>query len=155
MPSLNRSSVVRRCATLARCRARASRTSASARAAGALRIARILAVVDGDAAAIEGGLFFGELDRRRAHLVPGELLDGGDQPRFVGGEVLRGGRRAARRHDSDHVRRSDISLDEFGGALADRKRVARRDVQRVEDEHEHPAIADRLVRRDVSSLEGC
>ena len=111
--------------------------------------------MDGDTAAIESGLFFSDLDRRRAHLVPRELLDGGDQPRFVGGEVLRGGRRAAGRYDSDHVRRADISLDEFGGALADRKRVARRDVQRVEYEHEHSAIADRLVRRDVSTLEGC
>ena len=114
---------------------------------GALAVARVHAVVERH---FERPFFVLDLHRRGRELVPGKLIDGGEQPSLVAREVLGGRRQPAGRHDGHEIGRPDVSLDELPRVGADDARPRRGNMDGVEDEDEHTRVAGHLVRGDVA-----
>ena len=118
---------------------RLERAGQRQRSIGALAVAGILAGVHRDRAAHARRrlLLAIQFDDRRHHLHAGELVDRGEQPRLVGGEILRRRRQRAGREHAGVIVRADVVLDELPGEGLDRPGASRADVMAVEHEHEH------------------
>ena len=130
---------------------RLERAGQRQRPIGAFAVAGILAVVHRDRAAHARGrlLLAVHFDDRRHHLHAGELVDRGEQPRLVGGEILRRRRQRAGREHAGVVVRADVVLDELPREGLDRPGASRADVMAVEHEDEHACRGERLVAGNI------